>query len=337
MTRYALSVLAIALIYVLAHCAVLLCVNAPISSEYWVRELLIVKRAQAARIERPKLLLLGGSSTFFGIDSDQLEQGLARPVYNFGLHFSMRLEWILDEGRKAAKPGDDILLVLEPHFYDCEEMGWSNWQLRAATTWGRGYLDALSPAERIRVSLVAGNATMPLEVLRAKSGSPAALMPRRLAAMEPEREVLERYAEAPSPDAFAYSADNMTPRGDMRNTADAIYDGPAADPATPAAICPEVGVMLRDFAAEMKGRDVDVILDYPPFLIDGQPTPWRADDAAFARDVHAYGFTMLSPRSELFFPRDHFYETVLHLNAKGRAARTRNLIARLQTGGVDAR
>lgn len=334
MVRYSLSVLALMLLYVAAHCAVLLFVEAPIAAEYWVREMLIVKRAQAAKIAKPKVLLLGGSSTLYGVDSDRLEQALGRPVYNFAVHASMRLEWLLGEGRKATKPGDVMVLILEPPYYDCGAQTWDNWQLRSAMAWDRGYLAAVPWTDRVHASLTGGTAAMPFEVLRARAGSPAALLPRRRAAMVPAEQVLQRYAAAEPARTFAYSPDNISPRGDMRNTDGTRYDGPPADTTLPREPCPAVGTMLRAFVTDMQRRRIRVLMDYAPYLTTAETAGWSDAEAAFAGGMRDYGIVMLSRRDELFFPRAMFFETELHLNSTGRAVRTEKLIADLKAAGI---
>ena len=160
MVRFCLAVLTVALAVVALNCAVVLLVHAPIGAEYWVRETLIAKRAQAAAIPENKILLVGGSSTLFGVDSDALAAALDRPVYNFGVHASMRQEWLLKEARDATRPGDAIVLILEPPFYGCKSGHWGGWQLRNAIAWGPDYLAAEPWYRRLHASLTGGSPAM---------------------------------------------------------------------------------------------------------------------------------------------------------------------------------
>ncbi len=197
MGRYLIRLLAVAALYIAAHCAVLWFVRAPIAAEYWVREALIVKRDRIAAVPSPRLILLGGSSTLFAFDPVQMRDALGMPVFNFGIHASMRLEWILAEGSNAARAGDTILVVLEPPYFECATQSWDSWQLRNALAWNRAWLDALPPLDRARALLTGGNVALPVEIARAAMGNPAALIPPRRAAMAAPAEILARVAAAP--------------------------------------------------------------------------------------------------------------------------------------------
>ncbi|MDH7974960.1 hypothetical protein QH494_22465 [Sphingomonas sp. AR_OL41] len=334
MARYSLHVLALALLFVVANCAVLLTVSAPIAAEYWVRETLIVKRAAAARIAKPKLLLAGGSSTLFSIDTAAVEQATGRPAYNYAIHASMRLEWLLAEWRRAARSGDVVVMILEPPFYDCGSQDWGSWQLRNALAWDRDYLNALPWPRRVNALLTGGNITLPFEILRARAGAPAALLPRRRAAMVAPAQVLQRYAHAAPSTQFEYSPGNLNAHGDMQHTIGLHYKGPPADVTLPGKLCAAVGAELGDFVGDMRRRDVRVFFDYAPYLVDGKPKQWRSADAAFINGMRGYGLTMLSHRDEQFFPRNQFFDTDLHLNATGRKIRTAHLIAHLAAAGL---
>lgn len=334
MVRFCLAVLAICFAVVALNCAVFLTVRAPLGAEYWVRETLIAKRAQAAAVPGPRVLVVGGSSTLFGVDSDKLSETLGRPVYNLGFHASMRLEWLLDEGRRAARSGDTIVLILEPPLYDCHSGHWGNWQLRNAIAWGPEYLAAEPWHRKVHASLTGGSPAMVLELLRARTGRPRQLVSRRRAFLAPEAEILARQKSA-GPDAeFAYSATNLSARGDMRHTDGARYKGPPADAALAAGVCPRVGRLLQAFAGEMKAHEVRVLLDYAPYLVEGPNRHWQEADTAFRRDLKKYGLAPVSQRADLFFSRDLFFDTDLHLNATGRAIRSERLGAALKATGA---
>ena len=77
-----------------------------------------------------------------------------------------------------------------------------------------------------------------------------------------------------------------------------------------------------------------IVLDYAPYLTSGSTGDWRAADATFRRDLKAFGLAFASRREDLFFERDHFFDTDLHLNATGRTIRTMRLIEALKAQGL---
>ncbi|MGN1095806.1 MAG: hypothetical protein ACI4QR_05415 [Eubacteriales bacterium] len=64
-------------------------------------------------IEEPKIIIIGGSSVSFGIDSALMEEALGMPVVNFGLYATLGTKLMLDLSRGAIKEGDIIIIAPE--------------------------------------------------------------------------------------------------------------------------------------------------------------------------------------------------------------------------------
>jgi hypothetical protein len=58
--------------------------------------------------------IIGGSTTTFGIDAEILERGHGLPVVNLGLHAGMGPEVCSGFGFAALRPGDTLIVSLEP-------------------------------------------------------------------------------------------------------------------------------------------------------------------------------------------------------------------------------
>lgn len=71
------------------------------------------KHQRIENIEKPKIILAGGSNLVFGIDSKEIEKELKIPVVNLGLHAQLGLKFILRELKDVAKTGDIIILAVE--------------------------------------------------------------------------------------------------------------------------------------------------------------------------------------------------------------------------------
>ena len=69
-------------------------------------------RADALK-DCPRLLLVGGSGTAFGVDSQLLEDSLHLPVVNLAIHADLGLPFILRQVQSVARPGDVVLLIPE--------------------------------------------------------------------------------------------------------------------------------------------------------------------------------------------------------------------------------
>jgi hypothetical protein len=87
--------------------------GAPIEAAYDVNNWRIWKQHIAKTTPSPKVLLVGGSGTLFGMDSGYLEGRLGIPVVNHGLHGGMPLDWLLDVSLRYVNKDDIVVLTLE--------------------------------------------------------------------------------------------------------------------------------------------------------------------------------------------------------------------------------
>ncbi len=66
------------------------------------------------RQERPKIVLAGGSNVLYGLDAAALEREFGMPCVNYGTHAAMPLDYMLDRWKRVLSPGD--LLVISPEW-----------------------------------------------------------------------------------------------------------------------------------------------------------------------------------------------------------------------------
>lgn len=81
-------------------------------------------------ITAPKVVIIGGSSVPFGIDSKLLEEKLGMPVVNFGLYATLGTKLMLDLSEKSINKGDIIVIAPEtdPQTYSLYFNAESAWQ-----------------------------------------------------------------------------------------------------------------------------------------------------------------------------------------------------------------
>ena len=79
------------------------------------------KHKYAQSIQKPKIILAGGSNLAFGIASDSIEKKLNRPVVNLGLYVGFGLDFILQETLSEVRKGDLVILSLEYYLKKNEE------------------------------------------------------------------------------------------------------------------------------------------------------------------------------------------------------------------------
>ena len=99
----------------------------PTASSAWIAELIDRKIRAADAISKPKMLLLGGSATLFGLKASMLESELAVPVVNGGLHAGLGMEAILREGKRMLREGDTVVLFPEYELLNYGEKNRRDW------------------------------------------------------------------------------------------------------------------------------------------------------------------------------------------------------------------
>lgn len=73
------------------------------------------KERRLAVLGGPRLVIVGGSNVAFGLDSRQLGKAIGRPVVNMGVHGGLGLTFILNEAQAGIHKND--LVVLSPEYY----------------------------------------------------------------------------------------------------------------------------------------------------------------------------------------------------------------------------
>lgn len=73
----------------------------------------IDKEQRLASIVSPKVVLVGGSNWAFGIDSKQISKTVNMPVVNLGIHAGLGLDFMLKEAHENIKKGDIVFLSTE--------------------------------------------------------------------------------------------------------------------------------------------------------------------------------------------------------------------------------
>ena len=77
--------------------------GAPTALSYWCHEITLKKRAAAAEADSPKLVLLGGSATLFGVNAAELERTLGVPTINGATHAALGMAYILESGKRLLR------------------------------------------------------------------------------------------------------------------------------------------------------------------------------------------------------------------------------------------
>ena len=106
------------LVLVLTLAVFWLNLGVPSGSTRWSFELNQRKRLMLEHVPPPRLLLVGGSATLFGLKAREIEAQTGVHTLNLGTHAALGTALILRVAQQDARPGDTVLLVLEYELYN---------------------------------------------------------------------------------------------------------------------------------------------------------------------------------------------------------------------------
>jgi hypothetical protein len=92
-------------------------IGASTPSATWMAGLYATKHRLADAVTQPKILVVAGSSTLFGVSAEMIQQSIQIPTINLGVHAGLGIDYLLHRAQEFAKPGDTVLLAPEYELY----------------------------------------------------------------------------------------------------------------------------------------------------------------------------------------------------------------------------
>jgi hypothetical protein len=261
-------------------------------------------REKSARLEAvspPRVLLVGGSSTAFGVDSGALERALGRPVVNLAMNAGLGLGFILNQAADAVRPGD--LVMLTPEYWLLER---------------RENFDASTVFVALRVTPATAR-FVPLKTVPRLLDQGLVPVSDRLRALSAflhgggENPVYTRAAFDQWGDVVAHH-----PFGSRRGGDQHAWVPPAED-------TEKACRLLAAFADDVRGRGAELVIMPPPIPADDHQVHRAAVIRLWQKVGEATHADVVLVRKT--FAREQFFDTVYHLTQEGRRSRTRAIIA----------
>ena len=301
-------------------------IDAPIAAEYWIAELITVKRELAKEYAgKNKIIVAGGSSTLFSVNAEYASEKLDMPMINYGLHAGLSLRKILQEASSIVEPGDLLILMLEPSYYECNEK-LNIWNVENIIGWDHAAweeMDYLGKTEFI--FLVSPSVFSRMVVAAFQRKFFPAKVKDRIATLDKSL-VLSRFKARPRPLNFEYSAYHLDNHGDMLRAEGEQIEGPGSDVSKPNHICAGTANQLINFVGAMKMKGVHIYFANTPYIASGvSMEKVKRDELNFQKEFITVG-CFIDRREDLIFDRRYFFNSNLHLNTEGRAVRTDLLI-----------
>ena len=314
-------------------------IRAPIPSEYWLRELMICKRSLFRKLGSHRIIIAGGSSVWFGVDALKMERELCIPCFNYGLHASMRPEWIFEELREVVQSGDIIILCFEDPFYD-RSGDWDYWAIRSAVAWNPVWLDRLPHMEKAKAIITGGTLDGALEIIKAaiQKKFHSSIIAKREEALEGEASILSRFEQQQGKyEGVVYSESNIDDRGDILHADGSRFKGSGIVAAAhgDGSITKYMAKNLSNFFNEMKLRGAKVVIAHSPSYLDDPQNPeWGIIDNRLKNQLDGLGIQLIDRRQDVIFTKESFYDTPWHLNGEARKKRTTSLINSIKNSEI---
>ncbi len=116
--------------------------HAPLKAEYWINSAYKYKDFKAKTIKKKKIIIISGSNSLFGINSEIIENITGYPVINLAVHAGLDIDFLYYKIKNHIKEGDIIVMPLEFGYYTKAKS--SRWFSNNIMSWGNGYLKELS-------------------------------------------------------------------------------------------------------------------------------------------------------------------------------------------------
>ena len=264
---------------------------------------LCAKVDRLAEIDEAKIIVVGGSSVAFGLDSALIERYTGMPVVNFGVYAALGTKLMLDLSRDHINEGDVIVLAPE---LDAQTLSmYFNASTTLQATDGRADILAKIPGEHLFSLLGASWGLASDKISYIQSGT------------------------APSTTG-AYDPDNFNEYGDIvyergENVMSLYYDPNTAVNLSSDILDPEFADYLNDYISYCEKKGANVYFSWCPVNEIAITEDTKSDEriAEFESFMQAsINCTFISNISDYILDPGYFYDTNFHLNDSGVRART---------------
>lgn len=248
-----------------------------------------------------KIVVVGGSSVAFGLDSELLEDITGRPVVNFGLYAALGTKLMLDLSLSGIKRGDTVVIAPE---LDAQTLSlYFNSHHTLISLESKPEMLSSIPKENLYF-LLGGLWNFGITKLdRFLNGTPV-----------PEG---------------VYNANNINSYGDIDYPREENIMARYYDPAKPILLDESImdfGFLeyLNDYIAECERRGAEVVFSYPP--MNSAAISEDSDPDAFEKFlINNLDCQVVSFIDDYIMSPGYFYDTNFHLGEAGKVVRTRQL------------
>jgi len=283
----------------------------------------VLKHKRLEQIKTPKIVLVGGSNLSYGIDSKMIQRATGCPVVNMGMNGYFGVRYMLEEVKPEIRRGDIVVIAFE---YDnlYKSVDGSPRDLLAIIKVNPSAFGYLTLKQKLDVLGAAPNIAQN-KIMR--------LLGEAIVAVK-RRVIGKNYDNKGPVDMDAVeSLGSFTAEGDIVGHLGLVWPYFREDAVAPkgATIDRDMVPLMRSFAEEMQKRGASVIVSYTPVIRE----VYKRLESDLVRYSDMIGrsapLVAPSPPSSFAYDKSLFFDTVYHLNERGRPLRTQRLIDDLQS------
>ena len=255
-------------------------------------------------LEEPKIVIIGGSSVAFGIDSELIEEYTGMPVVNFGLYAALGTKLMLDLSRDAIGEGDVVIIAPELDVQTLSLYFSSSSTLRAID--GSPELLLKIPAKHYP-SLVGASWDFAADKISYLQG------------------------DIPDPEGV-YNSKNFNAYGDLvypreHNVMSGYYDKNSIIDLNPSIFSTDFIEYLNEYTLKARAKGASVYYSFSPLNSAAVKNGINDDTMAAFTDFIDGNITAarISELSDYLYDKAYFYDTNFHLNDSGVVKHSVNL------------
>lgn len=260
--------------------------------------------------DEPKIIVISGSSSAFGLDQNMLEEATGYKVANLGLQASIGPRFLCELSKSNINEGDIVLFAYEYKW-------WEDWE----------YFDSISP------DLIMSGIDNEYEMYKY---IPIDKWPECLGYLFTYANKKNTYTGS----SGIYSAESFDlTNGQMiadRTDITYVYNPQTEPPysAKGVEIDEQSVEYLKKFKEYVETQGASIYFTSPPMVdksIDGDLEDF---EALKEQEEEKIGIEYISNPKDYFFPEDYMYNGFCHCNRRGEIARTEQLIEDLVNAGI---
>lgn len=283
----------------------------PTESSRYIEEWFDKKISYADTIIDPKILIVSGSNTLFGVSAQAIELKYNIPTVNMGSHAGLGMEYIFYQVKQILNPGDIVIIPLEySHYIASEELNETFIDYIMARD--VGYLNNKNLISKVKFL--------------------SAVQPGRVGSGIKEKFILTEKKIG------KYDAKYLNRNGDMTNyTQQLNLNGLLLKMHTGvfqgiSDITPDSKQCLLNFIEYCEMNKIKLLATYPPFLYQNEN--FSGNDLVMIENIKKFwqenNIPVLGEYKEFIYDIDNFYDTIYHLNVQGKEKNTARLIKYLE-------